>query len=165
MNHMDLRCLRIWTLAACLPLACAAPLLAADERNATSGITAAGAPLAMHGYDPVAFFTAAAPTPGSAAFAAVQDGSTYYFASQQNLDAFKANPSKYTPAFGGFCTFGVSVGKKFDGDPRYWTVSDGKLYLNLNQEIYQQFSKDVPGNIAKAQKQWQTIEHTPVKNL
>ena len=31
--------------------------------------------------------------------------------------AFKQDPDRYVPQYGGFCAFGVSVGKKFDGDP------------------------------------------------
>jgi hypothetical protein len=33
------------------------------------------------------------------------------------------------------CAYGVALGKKFDGDPRYWKIVDGKLYLNLNGDI------------------------------
>lgn len=153
-------------LAACLAWAGAAPVLAADEINTTSGLTAAGAPLALHGYDPVAFFSApAAPTPGSAEYAAVHEGATYYFSSRKNLERFEADPTRFAPAFGGFCAYGVSVGKKFDGDPRYWTVSGGRLYLNLNREIAQKFQQDVPGAIAKAEKQWRTIAHSRVEDL
>jgi YHS domain-containing protein len=148
-----------------LGLACAAPALAADEVNVSAGLTAAGAPLALHGHDPVAYFTASAPTAGKAELALVHDGASYYFASEANRDAFQKNPSRYAPAFGGFCAYGVSVGKKFDGDPRFWKISGGRLYLNLNAEIARAFEKDVAGNVAKAEQQWQTIEHAPVADL
>jgi YHS domain-containing protein len=155
----------IGALVASLSLAGALPALAADELNVSRGLTAAGAPLALHGYDPVAFFTVAAPTAGRAELSAVHEGATYYFASRENLEAFEADPDRYAPAFGGFCTFGVAVGKKFDGDPRYWTVSGDRLYLNLNREIFEQFNEDVAGNIAKAEKNWKKIEHEPVGEL
>jgi len=155
----------LYALCAALALATAVPALAADETNVTSGLTAAGAPLAMHGYDPVAFFTAGKPTEGSAAYATVHDGAAYYFASESNLAAFRADPDRYAPAYGGFCAFGVSVGKKFDGDPRFWTISGGKLYLNLNQEIADKFTADVPGSVAKADEKWPRIEHAPVGDL
>jgi len=148
-----------------LSLTIASVALCADERNTTSGITAAGKPLAVHGYDPVAFFTESAAKEGSAEFATVYDGATYYFVSQQNLDAFKADSARYAPAFGGFCAFGVSVGKKFDGDPRFWTISGNRLFLNLNQQIAEKFKKDVAGSVAKAEQQWRTIEHSPVGAL
>jgi YHS domain-containing protein len=148
-----------------LTLALTSPALAADEHNTTSGLTAAGAPLALHGYDAVSFFTDSAAQEGSAQFSAVHDGATFYFTSQKNLDSFKADPAHYAPAFGGFCAYGVSVGKKFDGDPRFWTVSGNKLYVNLNGEISKKFKEDVAGSIAKAETQWKTIEHKPVGSL
>ena len=69
------------------------------------------------------------------------------------------------PAYGGFCAFGVSVGKKFDGDPNLWKIEDGKLYLNLNEEIYATFLKDLDSNIEKAEKNWTKIEHTAATAL
>ncbi|MGE4110848.1 MAG: YHS domain-containing (seleno)protein, partial [Burkholderiales bacterium] len=96
---------------------------------------------------------------------AEHDGIAYYFASQTNLDTFKANPAKYTPENGGFCTFGVSVGKKFDGDPRYAAVENGRLYVFLNEEIFRLFQKDRAGTIAKAKAQWTKIQHTASREL
>jgi YHS domain-containing protein len=86
-----------------------------------------GPGLAVHGHDVVAYFADGTPTAGSDEFAHVYDGATYRFASRANLDAFKADPAKYAPAYGGFCAYGVAVGKKFDGDPRFWKMVDGRL--------------------------------------
>lgn len=152
-------------LVAALGIAGAPPALALDEVNTSSGLTAAGAPLALHGYDPVAFFTVSAPTPGSAEFATVHEGATYYFASRENLETFEENPDRYAPAFGGFCAYGVSVGKKFDGNPRYWTIEEGRLYLNLNADIARKFAEDVAGSVAKAEKQWRKIERQAIADL
>ena len=104
----------------------------ADEVNVSKGGTLVGPGLAAHGYDVMAFFTNGNPLIGSDTYATAHAGGTYRFASQANLDAFKASPSKYAPAYGGFCAYGVALGKKFDGDPRFWKIVDGKLYLNLN---------------------------------
>lgn len=152
-------------LAAALLFAAVTPTFAAQELNLTSGLAATGAPLAIHGYDPVAFFTRGTATLGSAEHAYVHEGATYYFASKEHQQAFEANPERYTPAFGGYCAYGVSVGKKFDADPRYWTVSGGRLYLNLNAQIAQKFSEDVPGAVAKAEENWRRIEHQAVADL
>jgi YHS domain-containing protein len=153
------------SLAIATLLALAAPAFAADEVNASAGLTAAGAPLALHGFDPVAYFTAGRPIQGQAELAAVHEGAAYYFASQQNLDAFRKDPARYAPAFGGFCAYGVSAGRKFDGDPRFWKIAGGRLYLNLSREVADRFEKDVPGNVAKAEQQWRKIEHTPIGKL
>jgi YHS domain-containing protein len=153
-----------FALASALALT-STPALAADEINASLGLTAEGSPLALHGYDPVAYFTAGAPMPGRAELAAQHEGATYYFATKENRDAFAKQPARYAPAYGGYCAFGVSVGKKFDGNPNYWTVSGDRLYLNLNADIAEKFQKDVPGAIAKADRQWSRIRTASVGDL
>ncbi|HNR75725.1 MAG TPA: YHS domain-containing (seleno)protein [Parvularculaceae bacterium] len=143
----------------------AVPAIAADEYNTVPGLTAAGAPLGFHGVDPVAFIEIGNRIDGTAKFTAVHDGVAYYFSSQENMNAFKRNPAKYAPAYGGFCTFGVSVGKKFDGDPQFADVRNGKLYVFLNEEIFRMYQKDKDGAIAKAEKNWTKIQHTASRDL
>ncbi len=155
--------LSIATLA--LGLAFLPSAFAADEHNVVPGLTAAGAPLGLHGVDPVAFVDLDNRVDGSAAYTAVHDGVAYYFDSKANMDAFKKNPAQYVPAHGGFCTFGVSVGKKFDGDPRYADIRNGTLYLFLNEEIFRMYQKDKDGTIRKANAQWQKIEHVAATDL
>lgn len=138
---------------------------AADENNVVPGLTAAGAPLGLHGVDPVAFIELENRVEGSAAHTAVYDGVAYYFASAANKATFEKKPTRYVPENGGFCTFGVSVGKKFDGDPNYAAVVDGKLYVFLNEEIYRAFDKDRKGTIKKAAKNWQRIQHVAATEL
>ena len=149
-------------LAALTPVGAAA---AEDELNVSKGATLSGPGLAVHGYDVVAFFTEAKPVFGTDAHTFAHNGGTYRFASQANLDAFKANPSKYEPAYGGFCAYGAALGKKFDGDPRFWKIVDGKLYLNLNGDIQAEWSKEIAGNIAKADTNWGRIRRLAVAKL
>lgn len=156
--------LLITTIVATLPLI-AAPAFAADEINVSNGISAAGAPLAVHGADPVALLNDSKVVDGSAQHALTHDGASYYFASAENLEAFKANPAKYTPQHGGFCSYGVSVGKKFDGDPDKFVVHEGKLFLFLNEKTRELFLEDVAGVKATADKNWTQIEHKSVEEL
>lgn len=138
---------------------------AADEVNVARGLSVAGAPLALHGYDPVAYFTDGAPKRGSDSITVVHDGAAYRFASQKHADLFKANPARYAPQYGGFCAYGVAVGKKFDGDPHLWTIQNDRLYLNLNPDIVAAFEKDVPGNLKKADSNWTRIRTKAVAEL
>jgi YHS domain-containing protein len=128
------------------------------KTNITSGkslVDGKPAPgVALHGYDAVAYFNASQPTIGDAEIATVHDDATYRFASKANLQAFNADPNRYMPQFGGFCAFGASVGAKFDGDPLVWRIDHDKLYLNLSTGIQQEWLKDVPGNIKKAETNW-----------
>lgn len=141
------------------------PAFAEDEYNISTGLTAANAPLGFHGVDPVAFLDLDNRIEGDAQFTAVHDGVAYYFASRANMNKFKKSPAAYLPQNGGFCTFGVSVAKKFDGDPQYADVRDGKLYVFLNEDIFRNYQKDPDGVIAKAAENWKKIRSTKATEL
>lgn len=125
--------------------------------NVSAGLTLLGAPLALHGYDPVSYFVDGGPRPGSAEHSLEHGGATYRFASARNLERFRRDPQRYLPQYGGFCAFGVALGAKFDGDPQVWKVVDDKLYLNLNRKIQKSWNEDVGGNVAKADANWPRI--------
>ena len=118
--------------------------------------------IAVNGYDTVAFFTDFKPVNGSPAISAEYQGATYIFASEAHKALFTANPEKYAPQCGGYCAYGVSVGALFPVDINTWQVRNGKLYLNLNQDILKQFNADFDANVAKADKNWPTLvkKHT-----
>lgn len=78
---------------------------------------------------------------------------------------FEANPARYVVQNGGFCTYGVSVNKKFDGDPNFAAVVDDRLYVFLSEEIYQAFLRDQDGTIARVAANWEVIEHTDASEL
>lgn len=111
----------------------------------------------VSGYDVVSYQTGEKPLRGNGNHIAVHEGVTYLFVNEANRKAFERDPERYVPAFGGYCAYGVSVGKKFVGDPDVWRVVDGRLYLNLDTSIQQTWAKDVTGNINKANTQWSSI--------
>jgi YHS domain-containing protein len=113
--------------------------------------------LAIKGFDPVAYFIDQKAVPGSAEFTHPYDGVTYRFSSAAHRDAFIANPQKYLPAYGGFCAFGTASGYKADIDPKAFTVVDGKLYLNYNQDVRSKWQQDIPGYIKTADEKWPTV--------
>src|SRR6266852_8746439 len=84
---------------------------------------------AVSGYDPVAFFTDAKPVNGSPFITAEYQGATYFFASEEHKKMFTEHADRYAPQFGGFCAYGVALGKLFPVDINTWQVRDGKLYL------------------------------------
>jgi YHS domain-containing protein len=120
---------------------------------------------AVHGYDVVAYFTAGAPAEGDDRFTAAYQGAQYRFASAEHRDTFKQDPAKYAPQYGGFCAFGTSVGRKFDGDPHAWRIVDGKLYLNLNKKIQTRWLQDTDGYIRGANHNWPIIAGVPDAEL
>ena len=120
---------------------------------------------AVQGYDVVSYQTGKRPIRGNGHFVAVYDGATYQFSSADNQKVFENNPEKYIPAYGGYCAFGASVGKKFISDPEVWRVVDGKLYLNLDTRIQAEWQKDVPGRIKSADAQWGEIKNANPASL
>ncbi len=143
--------------AAVLLPAASIPMRSAYEVNMSTGMTLVGAPLAMHGYDPVAYFTEGRARVGKAAFSSKHGNAAYRFVSKANKEKFEQNPQRYVPQYGGYCAFGVAVGAKFDGDPTLFRIVDDKLYLNLNPDIQATWEKDIAGNIVKADGNWTQI--------
>ncbi len=92
-------------------------------------------------------------------------GATWLFASAENLGKFRENPETYAPQNGGYCTFGVVVGKKFDGDPQVWHVKDENLYVFLNDEVKGKFLQDESGNLEKVSTNWPTIKDKKPEEL
>ena len=155
----------IITLIALITLSAALPAYGADEHNVSNGITTAGVPLGLHGVDSVALSTIHDVAEGSAKHTVVVDGVAYYFASDESAKQFEAAPEGYLPQFGGFCAFAVALGKKFDGDPRYADVVDGKLYLFVNEEVYATYKQDAQEILRKAEAKWPSIKHTAIADL
>ena len=110
--------------------------------------------LAIQGYDAVAYFTESAPVKGDKAFTTDYNGAEWRFSSADNLAAFKAAPEKYAPQYGGYCAWAVSQNYTARGNPENFTVVDGKLYLNYNDEIQKRWEEDIPGFVAKADENW-----------
>jgi YHS domain-containing protein len=112
---------------------------------------------AVGGYDPVAYFRDGKPVQGKKEFSHTWKGVTWRFANAQNLDAFKAKPEAYAPQYGGYCAWAVSQGYTAKGDPKAWSIVDGKLYLNYNADVHKTWQKDAPGNISKADRNWPKV--------
>lgn len=96
-----------------------------------SGLTAQAGDerLALKGYDTVAYFTEKRPMLGDPKYQHDFDGAIYRFASDKHLALFKANPDRYVPQYNNWCTASVAKGAKVYGNPEWWIVVDGRLYL------------------------------------
>lgn len=110
--------------------------------------------VAIKGYDPVAYFTESKPTKGDSDFEHEWNGATWRFASGDHRDRFAADPEKYAPRYGGYCAWAVSQNDTAGIDPAAWKIVDGKLYLNYSSKIQAKWAKDIPGNIAAADRNW-----------
>lgn len=113
---------------------------------------------AIKGYDPVAFFKESKPVKGADSLSCTYKDVQWLFSSKENLDAFKADPEKYAPQYGGFCAYGTAQGHKAPTQTDTWTIVDGKLYFNYNMKVKQAWTKDQSALIEKADKQWPSVK-------
>jgi YHS domain-containing protein len=113
--------------------------------------------VAVGGYDTVAYFTAGKPVAGTAEFTHEHEGAVWRFASAANRDAFKADPAKYAPQYGGYCAWAVSQGYTAKGDPDAWSIVNGRLYLNYNKAVKVGWELDPAANIKKGDGHWPTV--------
>lgn len=114
--------------------------------------------VAIHGYDPVAYFTEKRPVEGSQKFSTTYKGATFHFASAAHRDAFVKNPERYAPQYGGFCAYGTARGYKASTEPQAFSLVDGKLYLNYDDNIKKTWSADTSGYIDKADANWDSVK-------
>lgn len=114
--------------------------------------------LAIEGYDPVAYFTSNKAIDGKKDITLEYNGITYRFATAANRDAFKANPVKYEPQYGGWCAYAMgNSGEKVEIDPGTFKIIDGKLYLFYNRffnNTLKTWNKDEARLKANADKSW-----------
>ena len=122
-----------------------------------TAFSAAAAEPALDGYCPVCYISAGKAVKGTKELSATHAGKTYYFVSQEALDAFNGDPEKFLPQYDGYCAYGMSLGKKFESDPTVFTVVDEKLYLNKDESIGKLFKKDTEDHIVKADAQWEKM--------
>ena len=140
-------------LAALFAVIAVAPAMAAAPAPAVS----AEGGIAIRGYDPVAFFTTGTPHEGRPEFAYQYEGATWHFASAENLADFKGNPVRYAPQFGGYCAWAVSQHYLAPGDPQYWKIVGGKLYLNANARAKELWEADQADAIKRGHANWPAV--------
>jgi hypothetical protein len=131
-------------------------LLAIATQSATSISADADerAPLAIKGYDPVAYFTIGVPTRGLPEIEHEWDEHRYRFSRLEHRELFKADPVRYAPQFGNFCAMALTKGDLDEANPESWLISDGKLYVfaKLAPGGPVLFGQDLAENIAKANR-------------
>jgi len=127
-------------------------LLLADAASVLRAIAAEPAPLAIKGYDPVAYFTDGRPVPGRPEIEYEWDDHRYRFAILKHRELFKADPTRYAPQFANFCAMALSQGEIVVANPENWLISDGRLYLFGKREGPELFRRNLAGNIDLANR-------------
>jgi hypothetical protein len=110
------------------------------------------------GYDPVAYFTVGKPTRGDKAITSTLPNRTYYFASAANKQQFDANPAKFEPQYGGFCSSGAAFAIKLGSDPASWEIYQGRLFIFGDILGHEAWKLDKDWNIKYADQVWPEIK-------
>ena len=127
-------------------------LLAVGSSFMSLALAAEVKPVAIKGYDPVAYFEMGKPARGLADFEFEWDEHRYQFVSAEHRELFKADPVRYAPQFGNYCAMALAEGELDEANPENWLISDGKLYIfgkpaPMGPALFQQ---DLAANVAKA---------------
>ena len=113
-------------------------LLISKSALATDEINMDG-PLALHGYDPVSYFSAT-PTLGENKIYSVYRQAKYLFSS-------------------------VSNKQKFDSDPLAYEIRDDHLYVLLNRATHKMWQQEMTENIQISDRLWPQIKSTSASSL
>lgn len=119
--------------------------------------TARDSNVAVSGYDTVSYFTDGRPTKGNLSIFTDYQGARWLFKNAHNREMFLVNPEKYAPQYGGYCAFSVAQGSALKADPRYWEITNGKLYLNRTQRIHERWLDRQSELEERASKNWPAV--------
>lgn len=121
--------------------------------------------IAVHGMDVLGYHDLGKPLAGSKEHVGEYQGAKYRFISAENLTKFMKNPAQFVPAYGGWCAYGVRVGKKFDVDSGVFRLKSGWLYLQLDKGTQKVWLGQFDKNIAIADRLWPQLRNMSQKVL
>ncbi len=102
------------------------------------------------------------PGRGQPAGSSARDGASWRFTSPEHQAAFLAHPTRYEPAYGGFCAYGAAQGLKTDVDPAAFSIVGGRLYLNANMRVRDVWRNELLSAIAEADRNWAMVKAQPI---
>jgi hypothetical protein len=111
----------------------------------------------LSGHDAVAYFIQRRAVPGRPEFTVSWNGATWRFVSADNRDAFARDPERYAPKYGGYCAYAAAWGYLAPTDPSAWRIVGGRLYLNYSLDVRRRWEEDIPGHIARADRNWPAV--------
>ena len=88
--------------------------------------------IGLQGYSPVSYFTDGRAEQGVPQHNFVYQGRIYYFTSEEQIEIFKNNPTKYMPRYGEYCPYSLSLGRRVAIDPTNFKIQEGQLLLFHN---------------------------------
>jgi len=118
--------------------------------------------LAIHGIDPVAYFTDGAPLYGNGDHEYRYGGAIWRFRNEGDQAAFAAHPDVYMPRYGGYDPMGLGRGVAVAGNPLVWAMVGQHVYLFYNEASRTRFLANPDEAIAIADENWPAVVSTLV---
>jgi hypothetical protein len=118
--------------------------------------------LAIHGFDPVAYFTDAKARIGREELELSLGGVVWRFRNLGNRAVFAEYPDIYMPRFGGYDPVALGRGVATPGHPHLWLVINDRLYLFHSHDTQSAFAADPRHAIAAADARWAEVRSTLV---
>ncbi len=119
--------IKFWLLLTLLPIAVVAQNHTPMEKKPLISINKAG--VAINGFDTVAYFDQHKAVKGRKEFACDYKEVTWYFSSEENKNKFLANPEKFAPQYGGYCTHALADNQLIESNPKAFVIKNDKLYM------------------------------------
>jgi len=116
--------------------------------------------LAISGFDPVAYFTDAAPKFGQPNFELWYAGVIWRFRNEGNRAEFSEHPDVYMPRFGGYDPVAIARGVSVAGHPEIWLVAGQRLYLFYDDKARVAFAAQPERFIEAAERKWTAVQRT-----
>ena len=116
--------------------------------------------LAIWGYDPVAYHTDQKAVKGKHDYEFVWNNVSWVFASQANLEVFKADPDLYAPQFGGHGALAMARGYLSASNPKVWALYKDRLYLFYSFPARAAWAQALEQHIQRGIASWQKLEPT-----
>ena len=123
----------------------------------TKKVAVNDAGIAIDGYDTTVYWSKSAAQSGDEQHVVMWHDTPWHFATAEEAATFAANPEKFTPKFGGFCTRAMSFKKVVNGDPEVWRIYQDNLYLFAMPVGGKKFDKGQDAMIEKAQAHWDSL--------
>lgn len=115
-------------------------------------------PLAIKGYDPVAYFEMHKPVRGQPQYEYEWDEQRYRFDNPRHMKMFKEDPGRYAPRFGNICTTALTYGLEWEANPEIWEIHEGRLYVFGAAGAHEDFRQDTKAVIAGAQRNQERLD-------
>lgn len=111
--------------------------------------------LAIFGYDPVAYIIESRARAGIAAHELIWSDAPWRFSSEGNLAAFRRDPARFAPAYGGYDAEGILRGVPVLPDPAFFMIERDRLFMFRSVEARSIFQKK--GGAKAADPLWERV--------